>query len=187
MIKINLLSPELIKKEERNELIILAYAVIVLATIIAGADLFAKYRSFVKLQSRVSQSERELAKYESIQKQVEALQATRTALETKKNIISSLMASRLVYVHFMEDMLEIMPNNLWFRNITSNLGPDLAIAVTMDAEALDNYAIADFFTALTQNENYTNAELGSITTPQGVKVPSSAFQVKYLYARKIKQ
>ena len=186
MIKINLLAPEFIKKEERNELIILAYAILVVAIIIAGINFAAKYRGYSKLESRVLQSERELAKYESIQKQVEALQAARNVLETKKNIINTLMVGRLVYVNFMEDMLEILPNNLWFKTASTGLGPDLKVSVTMNAEALDNYAIADFFSALSQNENFMDAELGAIATSAGAKNTTSVFQVKYSYARKKK-
>ena len=91
MIKINLLSTELIKKEERIELILLAYTLLFIAVVAAGLNFWSKYKANSKLEYRITQSERELVKYESILKQVETLQATKNILETKKSIIDSLM------------------------------------------------------------------------------------------------
>jgi Tfp pilus assembly protein PilN len=184
MIKINLLSPELIKKEERIELVIIGYAIIIAAVIVAGSDYFVKFRSFKVLESRVEQSEKELAKYQSIQKQVEALQAAKNVLETKKSIINSLMLGRLNYVNFMENILDVMSNNLWFRNMATQLVSDNGINVTMDAEALDNYAIADFITSLSQSKNFNNVELGPITSNTGAKTATSSFKLTFLYRKK---
>jgi len=184
MIKINLLSPDLIKKEERHEFIFIAYAIVFFAVVAAGADYAVKYRSFKILELRVTQSERELSKYESIQKQVEALQSAKNILETKKSVINSLMLGRLTYVSFMEKILEVIPNNLWFKSITTLAATDQSVSVTMDAEALDNYAIADFISALSQNKNFSNVELGAITTSVSAKIPTSLFKLKFVYKNK---
>jgi Tfp pilus assembly protein PilN len=184
MIKINLLSADLIKKEERHELVFIGYAIILVGLIGAASDYTIKFRSFKILESRVEQSEKELTKYESIQKQVEGLQSAKNVLETKKSIINSLMLGRLTYVKFMESMLDVIPNNLWFKNINTQLIADQSITVTMDAEALDNYAIADFISALSQNKNFSNVELGAITTNAGAKMPTSSFKLVFLYRKK---
>jgi Tfp pilus assembly protein PilN len=184
MIKINLLAPEMIKKEERNELIILAYAVLAAAVLLGAADYTAKISSYNKLQARVSLSERELVKYESILKQVEALQATTNVLATKKNIINGLMQSRLTYLNFMEDMLEMLPYNLWFKSITTSLAADGKIAANMEAEALDNYAIADFVSSLSANPSFAGVELGALTTTAGAKATTSTFRLKFDYKKK---
>ena len=185
MIRINLLAPEMIKKEERNELIILGYAALIIAVLIGAFDYTLKFRSYQKLEYRVSQSERELVKYESILKQVEALQSTTNTLETKKNIISTLMQGRLTYLYFMEDILEMLPSNLWFRNVTTQLAPDGKIVVTMDAEALDNYAIADFVSSLSGNPSFANVELGALTTAAVAKTTTSIFHLKFDYKKKM--
>lgn len=184
MIKINLLAPELIKKEERHELIFIGYVILIVAVIAAGTDYLVKFRSYKILESRVEQSEKELAKYESIQKQVEALQAAKTVLETKKTIINSLMSGRLTYVGFMERLLDVIPNNLWFKSINTMLAADQSMTVNLDAEALDNYAIADFISALSQNKNFSNVELGTITTSSGEKSPTSSFRITFVYRKK---
>jgi len=184
MIKINLLATELIKKEERNELIILAYAVLIIAVITGALNYAAKFRSYKKLESRVTQSQRELDKYESILKQVEALHATAAVLETKKSVINTLMQGRLTYLFFMEDILEVLPYNLWFRTVNTQLGSDGKISVNMDAEALDNYAIADFLSSLAASSDFGNVELGAITTASGGKVPTSSFHLKFDYKKK---
>jgi Tfp pilus assembly protein PilN len=185
MIKINLLSPELIKKEERLELIFIGYALIIVAIIAAGTDYFVKYRTYKILESRVEQSEKELEKYQSIQKQVEALQSAKNVLETKKSIINTLMMGRLTYVNFMESLLDVIPSNLWFKTINTQFIADQGVSVTMDAEALDNYAIADFISALSQSKNFNNVELGAITTNSGAKSPTSTFKLNFLYRKKL--
>ena len=174
----------MIKKEERNELIILAYAALVAAVIAAAFDYTAKLRCFNKLEYRISQSERELSKYESIQRQVEALQATTNVLETKKNVINTLMQGRIAYLYFMEDIVEMLPYNMWLKTINTQLGGDGSNTVTMDAEALDNYAIADFVSSLSTNQSFSNVEMGSITTSAGSKMTVSSFKVTFIYKKK---
>jgi len=184
MIKINLLATDLIKKEERYELVVLAYALLFIGIVTAGLNIWSKYNANNKLEYRVSQSERELIKYESILKQVETLQSTTNILETKKSIIGALMKSRLTYVYFMEDMLALLPNNLWFKSLTTRLGVDGTISANLDADALDNYAIADVVSALSSDVNFSGTELGAITTTSNAKNQISSFKLKFSYKKK---
>jgi len=183
MIKINLLAAEMIKKEERYELVIVAYALLAAAIVLAVFDYTLKVSSFKKLEDRVSQSQRELSKYESILKQVESLQATTKVLETKKNVIGTLMQGRLTYVYFMEDILETLPYNLWFKSVNTQLGTDGMMKVNLDASSSDNYAIADFVSSLSSNNSYADVDLGPITTSMSARSSVSSFRVSFNYKK----
>ncbi|MBN1823336.1 MAG: PilN domain-containing protein [Endomicrobiales bacterium] len=184
MIKINLLAPDAIKKEERNEILILAYALIAALFLIGLARYGLKYNNYRKLEARITKSQNELQKYEGIVKQVETLQATKTILETKKNVIDALKQGRVTYPRFLEEMLAMMPSNLWFKNMFTTSQPDGKIAIKLDAESLDNYAIADFITSLSLNPDFEDVVLGPINTTTSDKRTTSVFNLSFNYLKK---
>jgi Tfp pilus assembly protein PilN len=183
-IRINLLSPESIKKEERNEILLLGYAALVIVCVFCAANYAMKLSRFQKLETRLTAAQQELGKYEGIVKQVETLQATKKVLETKKNVINTLMAGRLLYPRFMEDLLSVLPSNIWFRTLTTALAADGKMGIVLDSDSLDNYSIADFVTALAANADFSNVELGTITTATTNRQQTSAFRLTFNYLKK---
>jgi Tfp pilus assembly protein PilN len=184
MIRINLLAPDSIKKEERNDILALGYLFIILLTIAAGANYVVKLRSYQMVQTRLSDIQKELGRYESIVRQVDALQATKKILEMKKNVINALLSSGLIYPRFMEDLLQLLPSGVSFKTLTTRLATDCKMTVTLTAEAVDNYSIADFMSALGGNADFTNVELGPVMTIGGAKSPSSNFNLTFCYQKK---
>ena len=166
---------------------ILAYLVLFLLIIAGVARLAFAYTAYVSVQLKTKEVQRELDKYEAIVKQVESLQSTKSALENKKNIIDSLMALRLIYPYFLEDLVSVLPDSVWFRNLDTKLDSSGNLQVTIDADALNNYAIADFVTALTANSKFSRVELGSITSSGQDKTTVSAFKVTFSHKRNRKQ
>jgi Tfp pilus assembly protein PilN len=183
MIKINLLAPDSIKKEERTEILLLAYLVIVIAVICGIANYGMKFASLKKVEFRLERTQKELGKYENIVQQVEALKTTKKILETKKNVINTLMASSLIYPHFMEDLLNILPRNIWFKTLNTTLDANGRISVNLTADALDNYSIADFISALMTTNGFANPVLGTINISKADKTQTSAFQVTFSYQK----
>lgn len=183
-IRINLLSPANIQKEERNDIIVLAYAVLVLVLVGATVLYGIKFRAHRAIEERIVKAETELTKFETIVRQVESLQATKQVLETKKNVISSLMSGALLYPKFMEDLVAITPSSVGFKNLGTQLTPEGVMNVHADAEALDNYAIADMVSALIVNQNFSNAELGAIATTGTGRAALSSFKLTFSYQKK---
>jgi Tfp pilus assembly protein PilN len=183
MIRINLLSPASIKKEERQEIMVLAYLLLFLLIIAGVTRLLFAYTAYISVQSKTAEIQLQLNKYEVIVKQVEALQATKSVLENKKNIIDTLMNFRLIYPYFFEDLVSTLTDNVWFKNIDTKLDPSGMLQVTIDADALNNYAIADFVTALSSNDKFSKVELGSITTSVIEKSTVSSFRVTFNHKR----
>jgi Tfp pilus assembly protein PilN len=185
MIKINLLPPESIKKEDRKEIFAIACILVAVCVALGGVQYTVKLASFVKLKQRSEKTRQELGKYENIVKQVESLQATKNVLESKKNVISTLMTRRLVYARFMEAVVNILPGSVWFRNLTTKYDGVDKLACTLSAEATDNYAIADVITAMAASTTFTGVELGAINSRSGQK-QSSTFTLTFSYQEKKK-
>ncbi|MHB9155785.1 MAG: PilN domain-containing protein [Endomicrobiales bacterium] len=184
MIKVNLLAPELIKKEERSEILVLGYLLMACLVLTGTTQYFLRVRTYQRLEARLGQSKAELGKYESIVQQVDTLQATKKVLETKKNVIGTLMTGRLTYPVLMEKLLETIPSNVWIKSMTTQMQGDGKMAVTVDAEALDNYSIADFITALSADTDMSAVELGAITSVAASgKAPTSAFRLTFSYMK----
>lgn len=182
MIRINLLPAESIKKEERKEIFALALLVVSVMFLTGTVKYVLKQSAYHQLESKISRAESELTKYESLVRQVEMLQSTKSVLEAKKNVISSLMAWRLGYPIFMRQLLQLMPVNVWFASMSTQQRGD-GMAVSLTAMAIDNYSIADFITALSANANFSNVELGTISS-SGDKVQTSSFKLDFIYQRK---
>lgn len=183
MIRINLLSPELIKKEERNEFLFIGYAVIAILVAIGAVQYTSKLARYRKLDTRVNKVQQELGKYEEIVKQVDALQASKQVLEKKKGVIDSLMKGRLLYPRFMEELMELMPSNVWIKNMNTQTQPDGTLTVSIDAEALDNYAIADIISAMAANKNFSSPELVQINAATSAKTTTSVFRMTFSYRK----
>lgn len=184
MTKINLLAVESVKKEERTGLVVLLYAFIGLFVLFAAMQYLLKFRTLNRLQTRLELTKQELTRYESIVKQVEALQSTKAVLEAKKNVINSLMLSRLFYPQFMENILRLLPSNVWFKTITTKLSGMEKMTVDLDAEAIDVYSIADFISALVSNADFSNTELKALTTQYSEKTQTSTFRLSFDYEKK---
>jgi Tfp pilus assembly protein PilN len=186
MIKINLLAAEAIKKEERSEILLIGYLIIAVLFLYGGSKYVIKRVSLLQINSRAVIVQQELTRYEDIVRQVESLESTKKVLETKKNVMSSLMTTRLIYPKFMQDILTILPKNIWLKSISTQIDATAKMTVTMSASALDNYSIADFVGELISNGDYGDVNLGAISA-QGGKVPSSAFQVSFSYLKKTQE
>jgi Tfp pilus assembly protein PilN len=184
MIKINLIHPDAIKKVERSEFLTLGYGIIAVVFTIAAVRYASQFANYRKIESRIASVDRELAKHQNIIAQVDSLQATKSVMEMKKKVISSLMASRLVYPQFMEEITGLLPVNIWFRSLATQSQPDGKLSVVLDAESLDNFSIADFITSLSGNPDFSNVELGAINTVTTNKVTSSAFRLNFIHQKK---
>jgi Tfp pilus assembly protein PilN len=184
MIYINLLTPESIKKEERTEFLVIGYAVIGITLIVCGFNAGVKYRRLQAVQNNLSVATAELARYEDIVKQVEALEATKTVLETKKNVIDSLINGGLIYPRFLDDIIALLPRGISFKTLNAQMGADNTLAISIAAEAVSNYAIADFVTALSTSPDFSEVELGAISAQVSEKATISAFNITAKYLKK---
>ena len=131
----------------------------------------------------IARKKTRIQELETIIAKVEELEAAKVKLNNKKGIIKSLESERVRYPQFMDDVMRLLPANVWLTSLaTISQIPTNSMDVTMMLSALDNYAIADFVANLENSEIFTGVTLGAISTssgPNNVKVMN--FQIKALY------
>lgn len=184
MIHINLL-PETTQQVEFhfNPAYVLAPAGIVMSAI-----LFGMYRSEVNTRDQQRQEiikrNSEIKTLEPIIAQVEALEAAKAQLSQKKGIIQSIESERLRYPQLMDDLVRLLPNNVWLNSLVTTMANNL-MSITMQVSALDNYALADLISNLESSQIFTDTDLGAVTSaangPNGGQTLN--FQITTSYRR----
>ena len=182
LIKINLLAPDNIKQEEKTELIWLSILIVIIFAVLGGLIYFLKLNSFKDMNSRIEQARTDISKYDNTIRQVDALDSAKRLLETKKTVIGSLRDQGIVYPRFMEDFVSLLPSGISIRTMFTKLSADGKLTVTINADSIDNYPIADLITQLTLNSSFADVELGTISTTRTANLPTiSSFALSFSY------
>jgi len=87
----------------------------------------------------------------------------------------------LIYPVFFEDFLPIIPSDVWVTNIQITEQAN-QMKVTMNANALSNFALATWLTNLQQSTHFSGVELGAISyTPTEPGPPTLSFTLTCIY------
>jgi len=183
MIRINLVPVELIEREARQRVIILAITGIVI--ILSMMILFLLIRIGVDraLLIRQKSLEGELKKYQLIVNEVKQLREITGMLETKKNIIENLMKERLYYPVFMEELMKVLPATVWINSLNSV--PNTAgFKILLGCNCFDNFAVADLVSILENSARFKNIELSGISIAPKNNYELVQFQIMCNYLTK---
>lgn len=162
MIRINLLPPEYASAQAKKEQqIILGTS----GTVVVGI-LFLfwmiKSRQAAALETKIGEAEAELRKYQSIVSQIERIESDKQVLSAKREVIRNLNRSRLIYPVFFEDLLPIIPADVWVTSI--NIAEQGAqMKITMNSNATSNFALATWLTNLQQSTHFSGVDLSAIS------------------------
>jgi len=167
MIRINLLPPESAVQAPKKINPALALGIAIPPVLIG---LGIRYASIVKdrnaIHAQANDLQAQVEGYRPVISQLEALQQTKTQLTQRKNVIQQLESERLRYPKFMEDLLKLLPANLWITSLSTTIINDQQINIQMSIMALDNYAIADLISNLESSQIFSDIDLGSISFSQ---------------------
>jgi len=185
MIHVNLLPPEFEPApSEINPAIILAP---VATVVMIGLFIFYRQQSSAveNQQDQIKKAQNEIKQLEPIIARVEELERQKVELNKKKGVIQTLENERLTYPQLMEDLVRLLPSNIWLTNMTTvNQANGANMDVTLMVTALDNYAIADLISNLENSLIFTDVDLGAISTTQAAQGSQSMnFQIKTIYKR----
>jgi Tfp pilus assembly protein PilN len=186
MIKINLLPREIYVEDAKRQLRSVAVSVLGLIAI-SMLGVYA-YELNVKRHEEARNAEllAEKQKYQVIADQVDELEAARKLLLARREVIKELLRGRLIYPRFFEDFMQLLPSEVWVNSMTTNLDPQGVMTVSLSAQSLSNFAIADWLTNLQSSPLCSDVKLGAITTQdQGEgKSPTLAFNIVFKYIRR---
>jgi type IV pilus assembly protein PilN len=172
MIRINLIPPEFSAiQEKKNQQLLLGTAGSIAAFLLILLWV-VKSRQAATLQTQIAQAEADLAKYQSIVSQIERIEADKAQLSAKRDVIRNLNRSRLIYPVFFEDLLPIIPSDVWVTNIQiSEQGNQMKI--NMNSNATSNFAVATWLSNLQQSTHFSGIDLSAIsytTNDQGTQL-----------------
>ncbi len=163
MIKINLLPKEIEKKVTLREKKFLVVGIVILVVVGFFGLYFLKVAQYAHLKRQLRKVEKELALLETVVKQVDEMEKSKEALSKKLDVIRSLTTNRLIYARLLEDLARIVPSRVWLTSLITKSESDF-LTITIEASAIDNYAIADFITKLGEGDNFSKVELTRITS-----------------------
>lgn len=186
MIKINLLPREIYIEDARRQL--RAIGVLVVGVFVAGMLGMYFYELNIKRKEEARNVElnTELRKYQAIVDQVNELEQTRNLLRARRDVIKQLLVGRLIYPKFFEDFMALLPSEVWVGSVNTSLDAQGVMSVTISAQSLSNFAIADWLTNLQGSPLCSDVKLGAISTAdQGEgKSPILSFGLTFKYLRK---
>jgi Tfp pilus assembly protein PilN len=162
VIRINLLPPEYDQAQaKREQQVIFGGVGAVLVVFLAMIWVF-QARKAAALEVKIVNAQAELSKFQAIVSQIEKIEQDKQRLTQKRDVIRNLNRSRLVYPVFFEDLLPIIPADVWVTNIQLvENGPQMK--VTMASNALSNFALATWLTNLQQSRHFSNIDLSPIS------------------------
>lgn len=111
-----------------------------------------------RLQTQIDETKKEIAKYQKITREIDAIIKNLDDLKKKTAVINNLEKDRKKPVKLLDTMTQvIVPKRMWFTSLTSGNS-----AVGINGIALDNKTIADFMTRLEGSKLFSSVNLKSI-------------------------
>lgn len=162
MIQINLLPPEYAIAQAKREQQIIFGSVGSVTVVVLLLFWVVQTRKAAALERQVIEAEAELKKFQSIISQIDSIEANKRQLLAKRDVIRNLNRSRLIYPVLFEDLLPIIPSDVWVTNIQI-LGQGPSMKIVMASNALSNFALATWLTNLQQSTHFSGVELSAIS------------------------
>jgi len=181
MIRINLLPIEYIEAQSKKEQKILLGTAGTLVIVSMILFLSVKKRQAAVLHNDIARAQAELDKYQTIVAQINQIQSDKQRLTEKRDVIKNLNRSRLTYPVLLDDLLPIIPPDVWTTNMQFE-DQGKQIRISMDMNATSNYALATWLSNLQHSLHFTGASLvGSIGYQKSEQGQTLTFKINCMY------
>ena len=162
MIKINLLPAELLRREEKKlQGIWIGMGVAGFLLLLLAVSGFQWMRA-KSLERKLHLVQEELERLKPIVAKVEALEAEKAELQKRLSVVQQLMQGRVLYTHFMEDLVRSLPPTVWFNSLSTQ-GEGTQVKFQASANALSHTHVADWIRNLEGSGKFNPVELGGVT------------------------
>lgn len=177
MIRINLLPPEISEEKVKKRQMELFVGAIILVLVILLLIYVGKLRQLGAVEKQIGETETALQTESAIVTQVESLQLSQNVLNRRMNIIKELVKNQFTWVEILDEMNECLPKEIWLTSLSSS-ETGFQKALTFTGVAFNNFAVADFITALDNSKYFTDVELTSLDEgPEIEKVKTMQFVI----------
>lgn len=166
MIKINLIPLEFLEKEERKKKILLAGSAGVALLVAVGLVSFQHWNKVVSKQKRLDTLQQEVRAIQTTVDQVQEIEKSIASIQSRLDVIQSLLKGRTLYPNFMEDLVRHMTAGVWLSSLnTQQTGAD-SLKLQMSVTALSQNHIAEWLRTLEQSDRFTEVNLSGAITSQ---------------------
>jgi len=162
LIRINLLPPEYAAAQSKKEQQVVMGSAAASIVVVLFMFWFVQSRKAARLEKQIEEADAELRKFQAIISQIDSIEANKKQLTSKRDVIRNLNRSRLIYPVFFEDLLPIIPSDVWVTNVQI-LEQGAGMKVTMASNALSNFALATWLTNLQQSTHFSGIDLSPIS------------------------
>ena len=174
MIRINLLPFRTARKKEnvRRQLSILLSSLF-LAIILMFYINIRLSSQLKEVNDKVISTKTEIAKYETINKEIAEIKGKLEVLKTKMNVINDLEANRYEPVRLMDAMTNlVIPNRMWFLSFDV-----IGKTVNISGVAVDSQTIADFMIRLEGSKFFESVNLKTIKKQMVRQASLKSFEI----------
>lgn len=185
MIRINLIPPEYAEAEAKRQqqfLLGTGGAILVVLMLSFWGIKVAQAKS---LQGKIIEAESTLRSYQAIVDQIKEIEDKKTKLTAKRDVILGLNRTRLVYPVFFEDLLPLIPSDVWVTEIRLERSNGNGGDYRLTCKAMSNFALATWLSNLQQSTHFTNTKLDRINYDSSSDKENQSvlsFQLTFSYA-----
>ncbi len=156
MIKINLLPVRAARTKENIRRQVSIYLLCIVFSVVAMGYLSVSMSHKIgRLNTKIEDGNKELQKFQAIEKQVNKMKKELKKLNDKMNIIAKLDASRSGPVRIMDALTNVVvADKMWLTSLKQKTGK-----LTLDGIAVDNKTVADFMTSLEDSPYFQGVDL----------------------------
>lgn len=155
MIEINLLPH---REARRAADLRQSVALLVLGLVLAGGGITLVHGGMKdrlsQAQAQVRQLQADIARYGPQQKKVAEFKQTKSALESKLNVLKSLENARNGPVRILDELSNHTPERLWLTSLETR-----GNQITLQGESLDTGVVADFLRNMNGSKFFVNVDL----------------------------
>jgi Tfp pilus assembly protein PilN len=162
MIRINLIPPEYPAAQEKKEQQIFLGSLSFCVVVALILFWFIQSRRAAELEHKISDADAQLKGYQSIIAQIDTIEANKKQLIAKRDVIRNLNRSRLIYPVLFEDLLPIIPSDVWVSQIQFADQPNAAVRISMTMNAISNFSVATLLSNLQQSPHFSGTELSPV-------------------------
>lgn len=174
MIRINLLPVRQTKKRETVQQQLLAFAGVIIATVI-GCIVWSAYVSSVEKNrlALITEKRKELTQLDKIIGEVNEFTNKKKELEERLKIIDDLKKGKTGPVRALDDLATEIPNRVWLTKVDEK-----GNAMTIEGNAIDPEDVSAFMKALQKSKYFNGIVLGYSKAVKDAKGGSTLYEFK---------
>ncbi len=182
MIRINLVPADFLAKQKQQHRILQVAIIAVIFLAITFGISFMHMSKATGVETRLAEKKEILKKLQNTVNMVKKLESDKKAVTAHLNAITGLAKTRLIYTHFMQDLVKSLPGGIQFNSLRTTTKGTKTMDFNIPAISRSAEDLAEWIRMLNNSEDkYTNVALGSISISDSEAGKKFTFPIKATY------